>query len=362
VSLKERLKSVSSQGADDRRLFERFGVVQNPFPSASQSTNNPHRRSKADDAIEMKIERFIRDRHSQVIVIEGTQGVGKTNILNYYEKEIADALASVDGFYVIRYLADPEAFFDGILRRLFQELGSAHLIRLGRSLAENKNSDAIEIARNHEMRVALQRLKRSGGDQGVVDAFMEWLLGLRVLNRHRDLLGVQFRLDTVESKTQALRDLVFVSSEIGILNGIFLLLDELEKQDGVPSATLVVRYLSAIRAIIDALPNHLFMMIAITPDSLRRYSLALPAFRSRLQDTIALSPLTDVNEALSLATFYMDEAKVAAEHEKKTNAPKRRILSVDAIRKTFDDGLSAAKRRGDGGLRQREFLHALHLV
>ena len=188
------------------------------------------------------------------------------------------------------------------------------------------------------MRVALQRLKRSGSDQGVVDAFMEWLLGLRVLNRHRDLLGVQFRLDTVELKTQALRDLVFVSSEIGILNGIFLLLDELEKQDGVLSATLVVRYLSAIRAIIDALPNHLFMMIAITPDLLRRYSLALPAFRSRLQDKITLSPLTDVNEALSLATFYMDEAKAAAEHEKKTDAPKRRILSVDAIRKTFDEG------------------------
>ena len=41
---------------------------------------------------------------------------------------------------------------------------------------------------------------------------------------------MDYRLDTVESRTQALRDIVYVSERLGLLKGILLLLDELEKQ------------------------------------------------------------------------------------------------------------------------------------
>jgi hypothetical protein len=362
VSLRDRLKLASDREFDSRHIYRRFGVVENPFPSSSQSSNNPHQPSQVDELIETKITSFIRDKKSQVLVIEGTQGVGKTNLLNHYEKELSDALPELNGFYVIRYLADPEASFEGTLRRLFQELGVSHLTRLGKKLAEDGRRGAIEAARSHEMRTALQKLTNGNGAEDIADAMLEWLVGLRVLNRHKHLLGVQFRLDTVESKTVALRDLVLVSSQIDILNGIFLLLDELEKQDGVLSATLVVRYLSAMRAIIDALPNHLFMMIAVTPDALRRYSLALPAFRSRLEDRIELLPLKTPDEALDLATFYISKAKEKAEKENDQKPPTtvKPILTKDRITQIFETRLRSAQTRGDAGLRQREFLHALH--
>jgi hypothetical protein len=363
VSLRERLKSASDREFDSLNIYRAFGVLDNPFPSSGQSSNNPHQVSQADEIIETKITSFIRDKKSQVLVIEGTQGVGKTNILNHYEKELSEALPELNGFYVIRYLADPEASFDGTLRRLFQELGVSHLSRLGKKLAENGTREAIEAARSHEMRTALQKLTNGNGAEDIADAMLEWLVGLRVLNRHKHLLGVQFRLDTVESKTVALRDLILVSSQIDILNGIFLLLDELEKQDGVLSATLVVRYLSAMRAIIDALPNHLFMMIAVTPDALRRYSLALPAFRSRLEDRIELLPLKTLDEAIDLATFYIDTAKEKAEKENNQKPPPSKvkpILTKDQMARIFETRLRSAQTRGDAGLRQREFLHALH--
>jgi hypothetical protein len=362
VSLRDRLKLASDREFDSRHIYRRFGVVENPFPSSGQSSNNPHQSSQVDELLETKMTSFIRDKKSQVLVIEGTQGVGKTNLLNHYEKELSDALPELNGFYVIRYLADPEASFDGTLRRLFQELGVSHLTRLGKKLAENGRRGAIEAARSHEMRTALQKLTNGNGAEDIADAMLEWFVGLRVLNRHKHLLGVQFRLDTVESKTVALRDLVLVSSQIDILNGIFLLLDELEKQDGVLSATLVVRYLSAMRAIIDALPNHLFMMIAVTPDALRRYSLALPAFRSRLEDRIELLPLKTPDEALDLATFYISKAKEKAEKENDQKPPStvKPILTKDRITQIFETRLRSAQTRGDAGLRQREFLHALH--
>ena len=273
MSLRDRLKSESPRSTQ-RDLYKQYGVLINPFPPSSQTAGHPHSRSPADDEIERRVENFIKEHRSQVVMIEGTQGVGKTNLLNFWETEIKDALGDDEGYYVIRYLADPEASFDSTLRRLFQELGVEFIENLGTKLS--KNRDAVDSARNPEMRTAMRMLAEKPGDANRATLFRDWLLGLRILKAHREELDVQFRLDTVESKTAALRDVVIVSSKIGILEGIFLLLDELEKQGGVLGATGVVRYLSALRAIIDALPEHLFMMLAVTPDAMRRYSVALP--------------------------------------------------------------------------------------
>ena len=272
MSLRDRLKSEAGTPRPSD-LYGRFGVIANPFPASSQTSNNPHLSSSADEEATTRILSFLRDHKSQVVVIEGTQGVGKTNFLNYFESDIQDALSDSEGYYVVRYLADPEASFEGTIRRLFQELGTDHLLRLSQKL--NENLGAVDVCRSHDMRAAFVCLSQSPNDEELARLFMDWLLGLRLLKIHRERLNVQFRLDTVESKTAALRDLVLVSSEAGVLEGIFLLLDELEKQDGVLGPTAVVRYLSAMRAIIDALPNHLFMMIAVTPDAMRRYSAAL---------------------------------------------------------------------------------------
>ena len=146
--------SATSVGAD---IFDRFGVADNPFPSAGQSSNNPHHRSRIDDIIDSRIVSFTRDGRSQVVVVVGTQGVGKTNLLNYYEKELAEAGPAITGTYVICYLADPEASFDLTLRHLFQELGSAHRQRLGKTIADSRSHHIIEEARSREMRVAFQR-------------------------------------------------------------------------------------------------------------------------------------------------------------------------------------------------------------
>lgn len=363
MSLRDRLiKADKAATGGSKELFQRFGVLGNPFPASSQTTNNPHMAGEADLTIDDKVETFIRDHTSQVVVVEGTQGTGKTNYLNHYEKEIADVASDLSGFYVVRYLADPEASFEGTVRRLIQELGTEHMIKLAEALAEDPT--AINQARSVELRSALRRLSTAQEDDidETAHAFIDWMLGMRLLKSHRQLLRVNFRLDTVEAKTAALRDIIVVSSAVGTLNGVFLLLDELEKQDGILSATAIVRYLSALRALIDALPNHLFMMLAITPDALRRYGVALPAFRSRLNDRISLQGLEDENDAVKLAKFYVDVAR--AEGERKHGAlPKRAntILTDIQIKRIFNSLYEAALKTGDTGLRQRSFLHALHL-
>ena len=362
MSLRDRLRESRNVDASGR-LYGRFGILENPFPASNQTTDNPHYPLAVDKEAEDHIFTFLDNRRSQVVVVAGTQGVGKTNFLNHCEVEIRDARQELKGYYVVRYLADPEASFDGTTRRLFEELGTEHLGELAKALRSAKAPRSkgwlIEKARGHDMRTSLRRLARPD-DEDTSELMMEWLLGHRVLKAHRHSLGVQFRLDTVESKTAALRDLVQVSGEAGVLKGIFLLLDELEKQGGVLGPRAIIRYLSAVRAIVDALPRWLFMMIAITPDALERYSYTLPALRSRLENRIELSPLTKVDEAVNLAEFYMDFVRRKARQSRSEAAGTEQIVSQQKIENLYLKLENQATKRGDTGVRQREFLHGLH--
>ena len=355
MSLRDKLDG-SGVAADT--LFDRFGIVENPFPASNQTVGNPHFPGEADEEAEERIIAFFRGGASRVVVVEGTQGVGKTNFLNHFESEIRDALSGREGYYVVRYLPDPEASFEGTTRRLFEELGEEHLLRLAASLG--KNAAPIEEVRGYDMKTALRSLSKNAGRAEIM---MEWLLGLRLLKTHRQKLGVQFRLDTVESKTAALRDMVRVSERAGVLNGIFLLLDELEKQDGVLGPRAVVRYLSALRAVVDALPHSLFMMIAITPDALSRYSGLAPALRGRLEQRIRLKPLADESEALKLAKFYMETArrKAAAQSGRPGSDHETKVVNDADVETCYLKLERRARQRGDEGVRQREFLHALHV-
>ena len=206
----------------------------------------------------------------------------------------------------------------------------------------------------------MDKLKSSGDELEIEKLIMDWLLGLRILKAHREKLGVNFRLDTVEAQTSALKDLVEISIETGVLDGIFLLLDELEKQDGIQSPRMLVSYLSAIRAIIDALPRGFFLVMAVTPDALARYSEALPALRGRLQDKITLPMLGSFDEALELANQYLEDARKKAKKENQGDSGGTSpIISDKEIKRIFKELYDSRISVGDEGVRQRDFLHKL---
>ena len=294
---------------------------------------------------------------SEVLVILGTQGVGKTNFLNYLDEQIQEVKDTLDDYYIVRYMADPEPSFDATVRMIFLEFGTPHLKRIAESLSHS--CDALSTVRSYDMREALSALSHNPGDGELLLLCQQWLFGSRLLKAHRNGLGVNFRLDTVESRTAALRDYIMLSAELGLLKGIFLLLDELEKQAGVLGPTAVVRYLSGLRAIMDALPKHLFMIIAVTPDAMRRYSSALPAFRSRLENQIELGPLASFEEAKELAEFYLEKAKSAVpENQRKSDS--KDLVTEQEMSEFFSTSIELSKHRGDDGVRQRSFLNGLH--
>lgn len=362
MTLSQKLQPLKENGRA-LTLFRRFGILENPFPAANQLFPNDRFRLGADDKVENYIRDFVDNQRSRAIVINGTQGVGKTNFMRYFESEIQSALRSFPKIYIIKYVADPEASFSGTSRKVLDELGNSHLSSLINMLC--KDTKLIDFANGYHMKIALGRLCKFHGSEyehNVQQLFMEWVRGSRILKRHRSLLGVQFRLDTVESTTAALRDLVHVSVKAGVLGGVFLLLDELEKQDGTLGPTAVVRYLSALRAIIDALNFGLFLMIAITPDALIRYSVALPALRGRLGNQVELAPLKCSAEAVKLASFYLSvaKAKARAKFPDSSDFNDDDILENDALEDCFERLWDRRVIRAEDGVRQREYLHELY--
>lgn len=350
-----------------KNLFETYGIFDNPFPSAGQTSGHPHMDLSEDKRIEQEIKSFYHDRKSHVIPITASQGIGKTNLLNAYESALKEKL-SATGFFIIRYVADPEPSFDPLIRSIFENLGENHLQNISKELAglEDKKADKVltdlRTVETKQVLKALREASKNSDDKLTIRVSLayQWLLGLPVRKSHREELGVQYRLDTVESKTRALRDIVSCSASLKKLEGIFLMLDELEKQDSSLSKTSVLRYLSALRALIDALPRYLFLMVALTTDALDRYREMLPALRGRLANEVQLRPLENEDDALTLCNFYINEAKKRASSEAKAhgwNQGDNDIVADVRGREIFQELSEISTIEG---VRQRDYLNALY--
>jgi hypothetical protein len=357
------------QEEQPKLLYKKFGVLSNPFPSAGQTSGHPHMSTEADNQVDAAVKTFYSDRKSHVISITASQGIGKTNLLNAYENALREQLSS-RGFFVIRYVPDPEPFFDPLIRSIFENLGEDYLRRSINALAKKKEEiddteKLLEFVRMSEIKTMLKALLTVVDLEEKLSERLslayQWLLGLPVRKSHQTELGVNFRLDTVEAKTRALRDIVYLGSEMKTLEGIFILLDELEKQNGSLSKTIVLRYLSALRALIDALPKYLFLMVALTTDALERYREMLPAIRGRLANEVQLLPIKNDEEAVELFKFYLEYAK----REAKNFVQDIQLQpGNDVLLRENDAQLVFYKLLKQGsnvqGVRQRDYLNALY--
>ena len=139
-------------------------------------------------------------------------------------------------------------------------------------------------------------------------------------------------------------------------------MDELEKQDGVLGPRAVGKVSVVDPGYYRCASQGAVLMIAVTPDALIRYSVALPALRGRLQNRIELQLLREVQEAKDLAKFYVQTARQAAQRGRSDDGGNAEILSTDQIESCYDKLYELFERRGDDGVRQREFLHELSML
>ena len=366
-TLQERLgiRSVGKHPASSL-YYENFGLLANPFPSSGETSNHPRMRGEADDNIEERLRSFIINGQSQVVVVTGEQGVGKTNLLEHYRKELPKAFDGQSGYYVIRYLADPEPKFTGVVLKILDELGMAFLRSLVTELMKEVNQDKLSTVESAELREALKRITSIREDSELnelrLKQFSEYLHGQRVGKAHYEGLGLRFSLTSLEQKTLALREIIKLAMALKLVKGIFLFMDELEK---LGSMTLknTIGYLSAIRALIDALPGSLFLALAMTNAAGAQYRRLFPSLAGRLGNPIDLKPLESDDDATRLGTFYINVARRSASEEgvQGLQPGMKDVVSLEQMRTTFE-GLRTKQATGRGLVNQREFLNELHQI
>ena len=140
-------------------------------------------------------------------------------------------------------------------------------------------------------------------------------------------------------------------------------MDELEKQDYSLSKTPVLRFLSAIRALIDALPRNLFLVLAMTPQARLRYFAMMPALAGRLQDILELKPIKEYEQARVLYNFYVNRAResaLASNSHRGVAQGNQKIFSEDKLKEMFDEVEIRSSEKGTEGITPRDFLHHLH--
>jgi hypothetical protein len=347
-------------------LYNQFGILSNPFPSAApQTSEHPHKSTEADKSVDDAVKTFYFERKSHVLAVTASQGIGKTNLLNAYEKALREKLYP-RGFFLIRYVADPEPSFEPLMRSVFEWLGKDYLYRSIEALAarQDQAEELLGFARTGEVKAMLkaflQAEKTSKEKLNLrVSLAYEWLLGFPVRKAHKEELDIYFRLDTVESKTRVLRDIVYLGYEMKTLEGLFILLDELEKPGISFSKTSILRYLAALRALIDALPKYLFLMVALTTDALNRYREMNPAIKGRLAHEVTLLPLRSATEGIELCHFYLEHAQQKAHsfaQSKKWRAGNTALVEEGEMKKIFNQLSECSTIEG---IRQRDYLQAL---
>jgi hypothetical protein len=153
-----------------------------------------------------------------------------------------------------------------------------------------------------------------------------------------------------------------VSETVGTLRALFLLLDELEKQDDVSRSSIhIVRYLASLRALIDALPRRFFLVLAITPsarDTNRRY---YPALASRLEGSIIqLKGIETFEAAKGLYNFYLQaERQRTGETRKTALANSDDPMTAKQLEELYKAAAFDAQKTG-GRLTARAWLQRLH--
>lgn len=349
---------------DDRyklKLYKSFNIIRNPFPSASSTTGHPHMPIQQDEEIMSKLKSFIAEGDTKLLVVTGTQGTGKTNLLSAYDDLLTEKMSNK---YIIRYLSNPEPTFDPLIKTILTDFGKERIQEIAIKYKKTSNQDEIDNRFSSDVKTLIKNLSKLEGNDLAenCDYAFQWLLGLPVRKVHKENLGIFFRLDTVEAKTRALKDIIEIGVYLESVSGIFLLLDELEKQDGVASPAATVKYLSALRALIDALPKHLFLMLAMTTDAMLRYSEMLPALKGRLATKIELLPIRSHDEAEKLFKFYLnyaeEEAKIFASKKMvQEEFSSHHIISQQEFEEIYE---KLSSKTTSEGIRQREFFNALH--
>lgn len=267
-------KDLSLFGAKSEELnpYERHFLLKNPFPGHGELDSDV---CTDQDEIKRKFVHTLQNFSSDTkrLRINGENGAGKTNILQYFERLTDEARRSklIKNLHPI-YINTPEESYFKIHEQIVNKLAGLFLSDLIVKLHSNSSpidTPSSEIKSAKELLQAIGTITQptlffsQDQEERKKDAFIRWLKGQKLSAGDKNLLthkGIP-PVD-ITSSSLAMRflyGLLEVLKELDMCHGIVLLFDEFEEIFEAPTRSRQSQYAQDLRHLFDTLKESVFL-------------------------------------------------------------------------------------------------------
>ena len=300
--------------------YEQYFLLENPFPGYGDTGFDV---CTDQDNIKQDFVYILRNFSSGTkrLRINGENGAGKTNILQYFERLTDEARRSkfIKNLYPIYVNAPEESYFD-IHKQIVDKLAElvlGDLLEILQSTPKKIDKLSKEIRSASELLEAIKALVgRSDtlftiyGDRHE-DAFVRWLKGQKLTAADKKLLTLNgtppIDITSPSLAMRFLHGLLLVLKKLNLCDGIILLFDEFEEIFEGLSRSRQSRYAQDLRHLFDTLNETVFFVIATTPNpgDLAQY----PAIERRLDEPVELQPIDTLELAINYVMDYFNSGR-----------------------------------------------------
>ena len=300
--------------------YERHFLLENPFPGHGETGFDV---CTDQDDIKKKFVSPLRNfsLDAKRLRIDGKNGAGKTNILQYFERLTDEARRSglIKNLYPIYVYAPGEGYFD-IHGQIVDKLAGFFLNDLVRTLKSDSdqiNMLSSQVKSASELLTVIKAIIKptlvmfSLQEERQKDAFIRWLKGQKLSVADKKLLTHEGTSPAdITSSSLAMRfldGLLVVLKELGLCDGIVLLFDEFEEIFEGLTRSRQSRYAQDLRHLFDTLKESVFFVIATVPEpkDLGQY----PAIERRLGNPVELQSIDNLELAIEYVLDYLDSGR-----------------------------------------------------
>ena len=349
-SILEDVREELSQEAPENP-YEDFYLLSNPFPNIGEFYGICVDQEKVKDEFKRVLREFNLDVQRQIMMMIGTTGAGKTNLLRFLEQTIrswqepnSKNKAITDLFTI--YVEQTQGNYLEIHRQIISQFAAMFFTKFFSEVRQHKINLfklSTELpGTNPELIRALSQIAyRDSGQQLSLDDMLDqmsllpepqsyrildnWLQGAKILSSQKKMLG-NVSTEVGKSSTVAIKflsDLVKIFLRIGIFKGVIIFIDELEEIFSGLTPTNQAQYAQDLRNLFDSLPKGIVFVVATAPITERLQNIS-PALQRRLGPGVHIAPISDEDIALKYAGAYIKLGRQKFEYkmDTKTFLPK----------------------------------------
>jgi hypothetical protein len=400
TTLKQLLGAPAEKQPGVDPFLARYGLLRNPFPPAR--TIIPEIMYNQEQALHTFADR-VREtiapepQRRSMGVVAGTGG-GKTHFLRHCQYLIREYTREVQRNIVAIEFTATTSSMAQLLREVLRKTDEACKDRgeydlLTELIRKLGSAEDLGSVKQTDLRAALQLLKRSTQNgftppdrNGVMkfdhlkEIAKRWLYGATLTQAERRYLGVFSRLASPSLMTRVISELLTLSRERGIFEGVMVCLDEIETlfTSGI-STGKVQGFLQDLHYFFDeAVRDEQGYSLLILSGSTQNGTANLRDFNYPLFQRLGfegearaeLQPIESLEEVQAFAKVYVDYERTRAGEQagdlKKVAAQQSyRLLTEDELREAHVSATAttrAQQARIAGRVNQAQLLEALHSI